>query len=568
MRWLRQGGCLRAYLPGLAALAVAVTLVSLPLFQGRLMSGHDSLTYPPRSLEFYHSLRSGALFPRWAASLNGGYGEPYFNFSPPLLYYLTAGFHAVGFNIIIAGNLAAFALVALAGVGMYRLGSEFFGSLGGLVSAVGYLFAPYFLAQLYVRQALTDFAAFAFIPFALWGLYRWTRSGGVLSVVGGSVATALVLLSANPVALITLPALGLLALTLAARERSWRALGRGAWLLSLGLGLAAYFWLPALVERDMVQLWRVLVGYLNYTNHYVYPQQLLVSPWGYGLSLPGPDDGMSFAIGPIHLLVAAVSALLLVGLPRRFERQRLIVAFFLAVLVLAAFFSTHLSSFFWNRLSLLQYLEFPWRFHSLIAVSSGFLCGFPVLAAGVYRARLGQIVAATLTAVLLLTGLPHARPEYYFAVTETDFTPDVIRADLLAFTTAGEYRPVWAAERPSAPAPEPLTVRDGVAFYSVLSRAPEWAAYQVEARTPSWLRVNTLYFPGWTVTVDGATHPTHYDNPQGVFDFYLDPGKHDVTVVFAATPVRRWGAALSGVTLLLLTLTLWLARATHPRGWR
>ncbi len=64
---------------------------------------------------------------------------------------------------------------------------------------------------------------------------------------------------------------------------------------------------PALLERDWIQVSRLLEGYLHYDSHFVYPFQCLVSPWGYGLSLPGPVSGMSFALRPAHLLLGTVA---------------------------------------------------------------------------------------------------------------------------------------------------------------------------------------------------------------------------------------------------------------------
>ena len=74
-------------------------------------------------------------------------------------YYLSALLHALGFSFVAAQNLTCFALLCLAGLGMYLLAGEFFGPRGGLVSAVAYLFAPYLLVTLYVRHALADCAA-------------------------------------------------------------------------------------------------------------------------------------------------------------------------------------------------------------------------------------------------------------------------------------------------------------------------------------------------------------------------------------------------------------------------
>ena len=45
----------------------------------------------------------------------------------------------------------------------------------------------------------------------------------------------------------------------------------------------------------------------DFHDHFLYIQQLFFSHWAYEDSVPGPEDGMDFAIGPIHLLLLAAS---------------------------------------------------------------------------------------------------------------------------------------------------------------------------------------------------------------------------------------------------------------------
>jgi hypothetical protein len=94
---------------------------------------------------------------------------------------------------------------------------------------------------------------------------------------------------------------------------AWQARSRRvlAWLaasLLLGLGLAAFFWVPALVERQFVSLERLREGYLHYGNHFVFFWQFLDSAWGYGFSVVGSGDGMSFSLGWVYLFVVFLAA--------------------------------------------------------------------------------------------------------------------------------------------------------------------------------------------------------------------------------------------------------------------
>lgn len=567
--WTAERASLRWLNPHLACIGgvtLLALLIGLPLFQFQVMSGHDALEYLPRTIEFHHVLSSGQLVPRWAPDLSGGYGQPFFSFNPPLFYYGATAFHALGFSFVAAQNLAIFALLWLAGVGMYALAADAFGRRAGLVAAAAYLNAPYLLVTLYVRSALADFCAFAFIPFAIWGLYRFAYDGRRIFAIAGALAVALLLLSSNTVALIACPALVLLVVWQAYAARSWTMLVRGSICLLAGLGLSAFFWLPALVERDLVHTGRLLEGYLNYRNHFVYPQQFLFSPWNYGLSLPGPADGMSFEIGSIQLGLIVAALVVLWRLRRVGSRQVQLLRFALALLGVAVFFASNLSQFLWDGLPLLQYLEFPWRFLSLAAIAAALTCGslFLVLE---NRPKLANGLAAAIIAALLIVNAYHAQPAKFHAIVDSDYDPQTIAMRGVSVTTAEEYEPVWVVERPSAPVTEPVTFTGGTGSVFATRLTPTYREFTIEAAEPAQLRLNTFYFPGWTLTVDGNEHVLRYDNPQGAIEFSLEPGQHIVQFHFTDTPIRRWSGVLSLLTVVFGLSILWIERRRNRQHY-
>jgi len=378
----------------------------------------------------------------------------------------------------------------------------------------------------------------------------------------------LLLLSSNHVALIFVPWLVLLVGWLAWQERNASILRRGAWTLALGLGLAAFFWLPALVERDLVHLHRVLENLLNYNNHFVYFQQLIDSPWGYGLSVSGLDDGMSFAIGIIHLAMAGLALLLAPQLRAASNRVWVMVSFAAVMAGLGAFFSLNTSAFLWERLPLLPFLQFPWRFHSLVALCAAFVCGFPFLLVAPEQKRMANGLSTILIGGLLLLNLPHAVPEKFLEVAESDYLPNNIAARYIADTTSNEYEPIQVNERPSTPATEPLTFLAGQGQFLDSRLSPTAREFVIEVTEAARLRLNTFYFPGWTLHVDGVERPIDYANPQGVMEFSLGPGQHGVKFVFGNTPIRLWSTWLSWLALLWLAAMPWVGRLRLPARLR
>ena len=540
-------------LPYLIAVGALTLLAGLPLFQLKLMSGHDVLEYLPRNEEFYKLLSSGNLLPRWAPDLSAGYGQPFFAFNPPLVYYLTAGFHRLGITFVAASNLASFTLLLIAAYGMYLLAQSFFGRKGGLVAATAYLFAPYFLVALYVRHSLTDFAAFAFLPFIFWGVYRYGETGRFRHLLVGAIGLALLMLSSNPVALMLFPFLGLLVVVPAYLSKRWSVLLRGLLACGIGLGLSSFFWLPAVLQRSDVHVERLLQGTLSYSNNFVYLRQLIYSLWGYGTSVPGTNDGMSFQIGPVHILLLAAALTLFARIRASSARASWMTGILAAVALGAALLTTNLVWPIWDQISLLQYLEFPWRFLTLVAFASAFLAGFPLLLLREQR-RLASCVAVALIGLLILFGLPHAKPSGYLKQTDADFTPQVIRSKNLSVTTTREYEPIWVQQSPTGPAASPLSFVNGSGEIRAASGSETSQVYDLTINEPALLRAHTFYFPGWTLTVDGSNQLLNYDRTTGEMVFALSPGAHHVSLELRMTALQMRSALLSLLALALLVL--------------
>ena len=70
--------------------------------------------------------------------------------------------------------------------------------------------------------------------------------------------------------------------------------------------------------------------------------------------------------------------------------------------------------------------------------------------------------------------------------------------------------------------------------------------------------VNTLYFPGWTIYVDGSREVIEWQNPtyRGLMTFRMVPGANQaVRVIFGDTKVRKVSDWLSIVSLVFVTMT-------------
>ncbi|MBM3136366.1 MAG: YfhO family protein [Chloroflexi bacterium] len=77
--------------------------------------------------------------------------------------------------------------------------------------------------------------------------------------------------------------------------------------LLLGVGLAAIFLLPALLETRYVNVAQWTSAYYDFRRHFVYFFQLFSPFWGFGYSDAGPGDAMSFQLGVVPFVLAILS---------------------------------------------------------------------------------------------------------------------------------------------------------------------------------------------------------------------------------------------------------------------
>lgn len=540
-----------------AVVAAGLTVLSVPVWTSmattRLTGGHDALEYLPRLVEFHESVRHGILWPQWAADLSSGFGQPFFVFSPPLFYYLAEVVRLTGAGPTVSINVASVLIVAASGGTMYLLAKVYFGSTGGWLAAAAYVYAPYFHVVLYVRKALAELTAFALFPLALYGLARYGATRERRFLVLGAAGYAGVLLSHHPAALLFTMVLVPFTVFTAWRSRSAKILAGQAAGLAVGLGLAAPAWLPALVEMRFTRVDTLTEGYLRYANHFVHPHQLVHSAWGYGLSTAGYGDGFSLSLGWSHLVLAAAAWWW--WWRRRGSGERAALRWFTgAGLVLVALMLPG-ALWIWDHVSLLQYVEFPWRLLGVVNLCLALVVGSAGPAIERAGRRRAPWLRAGALALLILPNLSHARPEYRLEVEPLDWTPAEIARRGIAVTTKREFEPRWV-ERRTPRTGEAIRVVEGNASATLTRESPERWTGKVVAETSALLETEWFYFPGWTVRLDGERAGARPAAGSGLLRFPVPAGDHALELVFSKTRARTAAQIASVASLVLAGVAL------------
>ncbi|NJN98315.1 MAG: hypothetical protein HC875_31620 [Anaerolineales bacterium] len=280
-----------------------------PLLQPTLTRSADGLLHLYRLIALDHLIRQGVFFSRWLPDLAYGYGLPLFVFYAPLSYYLAELPHLLGFNPVAAFNASAAVALLLSASGVYLWVKDWFGPRAGLLAGIAYVYAPYGLFNLFLRGSLPVTWAGAVFPFVFWAFGRLIRTRSPLYLPLSALLCGAALLLHNISNLLFLPLLLFYLLielffTFNVQRLTFNVLLRVGLALTLGLALAAFFWLPAMLEREFAQLQRVITPPdFDYRSNFVSLSQLFSLPRPANTGLLNPTDPLTLGLAQAGLAV-------------------------------------------------------------------------------------------------------------------------------------------------------------------------------------------------------------------------------------------------------------------------
>jgi hypothetical protein len=549
-----------------AALVLAVTLPFLiPLFRPGWLQSHEGVSYPVRLVQVARCWDDGLWSARWFPDLNYGQGYPFLCFYAPLFYWLAGAFHAVGAGVELALKLPVALATLLGAAGAWRLVRTAVGPPGALAAAALYTYAPYRVRDVFIRGDLAEHLALGFLPWSVWALVRLARRRSARDVAMLAGTAALPILAHNIVGLLTGGMLALSTLVAMAGAGARRALGAAAALGGASaLLLAAFFWAPALQERAFVRIDILTSGHYVVEHHFAKLSDLLGRGQAPGLGQALP---MTFEIGWVGLgaVLLAPFAWRSAGPPRRLLLA--VGALFLGVGVVM---TTAAGAPVYDAIGLLRFVQFPWRFLSIVALGVAVLGGTGVGALAERwppRVQWAGAIGVAVASVLFVAPILGPKPNGPLPAWSLDPAEYRSRGET---TTRGEYLPVGVPEqaRPRGFV-DGVRVDGGATVLAATRRAGRWDL-TVEAAAPATLALEDLWYPGWSARVDGRTVPVRSSDRGGHVELEIDAGRHDVVARFEPTPFRRSAQVVSLATLLAgaVTLAATARRAASRSGAR
>jgi hypothetical protein len=565
-----------------------------PLLAPGYLDADDAMFHLFRTIELDWLLRAGVLYPRLATDLSVGYDYPVFNFYPPLSAYAVEIFRLIGIGPIETLKLVLGLSIVGAAWGMRLFLDDLLPRSGALLGAIGFVYVPYFMMDVYDRAALAEVVAMASLPVVFWSIRRVARQPAGSTTLMAGLCLAFLLLAHNITALLAAPVLfayWLFSATSKIGRREWhRAPGRrvvlaGSAAAALALALSAVYVAPSLGTLGLINGARATGGWFNFHSHLQPTYQMLAPEILYNYDVPLI---LRARLGVVQLGFIVAGLLIALGFGSWRRREGL---FWAAALVALVFMTAQPSTIVWEHVPLLPYAQFPWRILGLIGMASGVLIGY--VGTGIERGagRIARQLSARVpiplslraeTATLTATGLV-AASTFLIVVATTGFDRQPVAIDDIEArpwaaeqleaslneiaSTTGEYIPPWADPR-AFPRPAdhdaPVT-----SHFAVTASGPFSVNLTVEASQPTPVTLDRIYFPGWQALVDGQPVTPHYSGAQGLLTVDVPAGQHRVQIWFGQTTLRAVATAVAGIGVIL---TLGLAgiayrrRAKQPRA--
>jgi hypothetical protein len=602
---------------------VAAFIAIVPLLINGCSCGHDFDFHILSWFEAARQFTHGNLHPHWAYTPAWNAGEPRFVFYPPLSWTIGAILGLI-FPWTWTPILYTWLSLTACGLALHRLARDFTTGTAALIAATLYTVNPYMLFTAYERTAYAELLAAAWIPLLLHAILRKQ-----VTIPRIAIPITLLWLTNAPAAVMSCYALALLTIirvatkpskgfthessenrittspgapyldsemgtsraraTASARDnitktspqtRLQLALNTTAG-TALGLGLAAFYVLPAAYERRYVQIAMAIIPNMRIQDNFLFHHTGDID-----------HDQVLHTASLIAVVLIAATAVVLTTLcltnkvrvphPSRSHRdgwdeqastsRALFIPFTILTLAITLLL-TPLTQFIWTHAPELAFLQFPWRLVAILA---------PILALTIALALTSLNLKPTFTtvlAVILAAALTYpaytlfrqscdeedtveARLALFHSNKGTDptdeYTPITADNDFLATTNP----PYWFSPDPggSASAVSPIYRCTENCDSANTKLGPAPTRLELTLTTPGYLILNLRDYPAWRITLNRIPITTRIRRHDGLIALPIPTGPSTITITYTRTLDQTLGNIITTISLIILIATVALGK--------
>lgn len=543
----------------LIVVVVSFLTVIMPVLIGGLHSSGDLGIYLGFAQEIRASIEQGNWFPGWAND-NLGFGSVGIRFYPPISFYTSAllSFLIGDWYYVVC---AYFLIWMIPGCwGIYLFLREWVSGIQSLLGGVLYAIVPFHLAEIYQFSLYAEFAAGAILPFCFLYAARICRKAEWTDVLGFAIACAALILTHIPTTLIgAISLVVFIGLLIEKRAFITKAVKLAVAALA-ALAASSLYWVRVVNEVNWVAHNQPYYssGLASYAQ-WLFPHLLFLgnSPEYYAPTFRSFDAIIILTGG---LFVPALYFMFKGQLLRGVYAKKLLRSIFVTGMF-GIFMLSHASGFIWARIEVLQKIQFPWRWLTVVSVL-GTLAFVMTIAAAARTG--GRIRTAALLYVVVIAGLIMAydlRKSFTRGnvVSRAEFEEVLNIKNKQAGNSFAAWWPVWAQ-------PEALQMGERIQAGDRSVEITSWESLSrrivIGPGDEAIATVATFYYPHWKVDLNGSELIAKPDE-NGLITFSMPRGPAEVAIRFEEPAINRITMIVSVATWIVLAglaVFLWFRR--------
>lgn len=444
---------------------------------------------------WHDSLASGEIIPSWGAADNAGLGSAGVRFYPPATHFVMAVIQFGTGSWYDTLWVTMLIWMFVGSIGVFKLANEWSSPWVSFCSALLYAVVPYHLLQVFQAFLLAEFTAAAVLPFCFLYAHRLIKKGGINNVLLFAVAYSILVLTHIPTTIFGTLSLGVFIIGFLDRDNLLRSVGRFVSAAAIALAATSFYWVRMITELSWIKHntpQYYASGLYNYSTYFF--------PMFY-------SAGESYAarfLWLIDICILVTYALfipsLIVIIKKRFETPRHVLAL-MGVAGFALFMMSTLSSPAWDSISVIQKLQFPYRWLAPASLAAALLFPIGVAALAEGRTRITRPFAYSLASMMTLViildvsqiivpSAPVPRREFVKAIETLDGQP-----------ACDCWWPIWASAEVMGHAGRIAAADRHV---TVSNWDPTDRKFTVGDGQPERVTVGTFYYPHWKGSVNGV----------------------------------------------------------------
>lgn len=539
-------------------------IILIPILKSGFFSIHDE-THIVDVYEMIRSLQLGGFPPRFAPDFNFNIGHPYFNFYYHLPFYIASGLYFAGFSMTDSFKYMLGIAVIIAASGFYFFLRNHVSKTAAVFGTLVFILSPYFAVDLYVRGAPGEMYVLAFFPWAACFFYRYLKDFSLKYLALSSTFIFLLGISHNVLLPFVYSFLFLYgAVNLFISKVDLKNSLKIFLPFLLGVLLGAYYLLPALVEVQYISSYEQI----NIADHFPFLKQLIIPHWGYGPSIWGYLDDISFDIGTVNLIFLAISFFVFKTAKKEFKP---LLIFFWIIFGLTIVLMNSRTLFFWESIRYLRLVQFPWRMLILTTISTAFITAIVTETVLVNYKKVSQWFLFVIFVLLISLNIWHYHPSEFKTVTDEEYLMRYFANESFESREARgvpfseEYRnftedfippTIWQTRRPSNLLS--LTFETATESSQIDYETDE-ISYKINYQTSvdNKIIVPKVYFPNWKV-MNGKEENLEVlpYSEYGIIAVPVKSGSGSVHLKYESTQIENMANIVSAISALVILVLL------------